>query len=125
MMKSLYGLCAILALLLTAAASPAFASTLTLTGNVQFSSLDGSADDSDPTPGVFAYNGDLVIDGTVNCNDDSPLPTSASACPISIHTPGNLTIDAGGGIFAENRRGAGKGGNVTLTVGGDLVLHGP
>src|SRR5437764_7767391 len=117
-MKSLHGLFAILALLLTAAASPASASSLTLTGNVQFSSLDGSADDSDPTPGVFAYNGDLVIDGAINCNDDAPLPTSASACPISIRTTGDLTIDAGGGIFAENRRLGGNGGNVTLDVGG-------
>src|SRR4029079_5375427 len=29
------------------------------------------------------------------------------------------------GIFGENGRGAGKGGNVTLRVGGNLVLHGP
>ncbi len=115
----------LLALLLTAAVPPAFAATLTLTGNVPFSSLDGSADDADPTPGVFAYNGDLVIDGTVNCNDDAPLPAAASACPISIRTTGNLTIDAGGAILAENRQSTGNGGNVTLAVGGDLTLHGP
>src|SRR4051794_33147499 len=108
-MKSLHALLPTLALLVTTAASPALATTLTLTGTVQFSSLDGSADDSDPTPGIFAYNGDLVIDGTINCNDDAPLPLAAPACPISIRTSGDLVMDAGSAILAENRRSTGNG----------------
>ena len=104
----------------------AWASTLTLSGNMLFSSLDGSAQDSDGLAnGVFTVNGDLVIDGTINCNDDLPLPSGAGACPIRISTSGDLTIEAGGGIFAENRRGGGNGGDVQLDVGGALTLHGP
>ncbi len=122
-MKSLHAL--LLALLVATAASPAFATTLTVTGNVKFSSLDGSADDSDPTPGVFHYNGTLVVDGTITCSDDAPLPAAASACPISIRTDGDLVVDAGGAIVAENRVSTGSGGDVTLAVGGSFTLHGP
>ncbi|MEA2693387.1 MAG: hypothetical protein QOJ16_2774 [Acidobacteriota bacterium] len=115
----------LLLLLLAATVSTARAATLTLTGTVQFSSLDGSADDSDPTPGVFAYNGTLVIDGSINCNDDPPLADADSACPISIRTTGDLVLDAGSTIYAENRRDQGNGGNITLDVGGNLALHSP
>ncbi len=122
-MKSLQS--AVLFLLLLMAAFAASATTLTVTGTVQFSSLDGSADDSDPTPGVFAYNGTLVVDGTITCNDDPPRASAESACPISIRTTGDLTMDAGSAIYAENRLGTGNGGNITLNVGGNLTLHGP
>jgi len=122
-MKSLQS--AVLFLLLLMAAFAASATTLTVTGTVQFSSLDGSADDSDPAPGVFAYNGSLVIDGTITCNDDPPRASAESACPISIRTTGDLTMDAGSAIYAENRLGTGNGGNITLNVGGNLALHGP
>jgi hypothetical protein len=122
-MKALHA--TLLVLVLVMVGSPALAATLTVSGNVQFSSLDGSGDDADPTPGVFAYNGDLVIDGTISCNDDPPRGGVESACPISIRVAGNLTMDAGSAIFAENRRGAGSGGDVTLDVGGNLALHGP
>jgi hypothetical protein len=115
----------LLLFLLAATVSTARAATLTLTGTVQFSSLDGSADDSDPTPGVFAYNGTLVIDGSINCNDDPPLADADSACPISIRTTGDLVLDAGSAIYAENRRDQGNGGNITLDVGGNLALHSP
>jgi methionine-rich copper-binding protein CopC len=116
---------AVLFLLLLMAAFAASATTLTVTGTVQFSSLDGSADDSDPAPGVFAYNGNLVVDGTITCNDDPPRASAESACPISIRTTGDLTLDAGSAIYAENRLGTGNGGNITLDVGGNLTLHGP
>ena len=104
----------------------AAASTVTLSGNILFSSLDGSAQDSDGlVNGVFMVNGDLVLDGTINCNDDSSPAGSASACPIRITTSGDLTLRAGSGIFAENRRGSGAAGSILLTVGGNLTLRGP
>ncbi|HEY3567640.1 MAG TPA: cadherin domain-containing protein [Thermoanaerobaculia bacterium] len=99
---------------------------VTLSGNVLFSSLDGSAQDTDGVAnGVFTVNGDLILDGTINCNDDPPLAGNASACPIRISVSGDLTMRAGSGIFAENRRGGGTGGNIQLTVGGNLILLGP
>ncbi|HTG35326.1 MAG TPA: cadherin domain-containing protein [Thermoanaerobaculia bacterium] len=99
---------------------------MTLSGNILFSSLDGSAQDSDGLAnGIFTVNGDLVLDGTINCNDDSSPAGSASACPIRITTSGDLTLRAGSGIFAENRRGSGAAGSILLTVGGNLTLRGP
>ena len=57
----------------------ASAATVTLSGSILFSSLDGSAQDSDGLAnGVFTVNGDLVLDGTINCNDDSS-PAGAPA----------------------------------------------
>ena len=104
----------------------ASASTVTLSGNILFSSLDGSAQDSDGLAnGVFTVNGDLVLDGTINCNDDSSPAGSAGACPIRITTFGDLTLRAGSGIFVENRRGSGAAGSILLTVGGNLTLRGP
>jgi hypothetical protein len=103
----------------------ASASTLTLSGNMLFSSLDGSAQDSDGTAnGVLTVNGDLVLDGTINCNDDPPLPGSAGACPMRFAVSGNVLMRAGSGLFAENRRDGGNGGNISLTVGGALTLEG-
>ncbi|HEX9943911.1 MAG TPA: Ig-like domain-containing protein, partial [Thermoanaerobaculia bacterium] len=104
-----------------------FGHGVTLTGTILFSSLDGSAEDHDgAVNGVFTVNdGNLVIQGTVQCNDDPPLPLNASACPIAMSVSGNLTVEAGGAIFAENRRGGGTGGSISLTVGGNLTLRGP
>jgi large repetitive protein len=132
-MKSLWSvvyLC-LLSCLLASSSALAAASNLspltnvTLTGNVLFSSLDGSAQDADGVAnGVFTVNGDLIVDGTINCNDDS-VPGGAGACPVNISVSGDLTIRAGSGIFAENRRAAGAGGSIALTVGGNLTLQGP
>src|SRR4051794_2721592 len=98
---------------------------VTLNGNVLFSSLDGSAQDADGVAnGVFTVNGDLTVDGAINCNDDS-VPGGAGACPIKISVSGDLTMRAGSGIFAENRHAAGAGGDILLTVGGNLTLRGP
>jgi VCBS repeat-containing protein len=105
----------------------AAADDIHISGIVAFSSLDGSSDDHDGTAnGVFTVDdGNLVIDGTVRCNDGPPLPGNASACPIRISVSGDLVLGAGGAIVAENRTGGGNGANITLEVGGDLSLHGP
>jgi hypothetical protein len=118
-------LCSFLALLWMPP-NTASASTVTLSGSMLFSSLDGSAQDADGTAnGVLTVSGDLVLDGTINCNDDLPLPGSAGACPMRFAVSGNLVMNPGSGLFAENRRDGGNGGNISLTVGGNLTMQGP
>jgi Bacterial Ig domain len=127
-MKSLPGsMC--LGLLLLAGSSlalPAAADDVTLTGVSSFASIDGSAQDHDGLAnGVFTVDdGNLVIDGTVSCNDDPPKPGYANACPMRFAVSGDMTIEAGGVLSAENRIGGGNGGNITLTIGGNLLLRG-
>jgi hypothetical protein len=102
------------------------ADDVTLTGTISFNALDGSAEDHDEEDGVFTVDdGDLVIKGIVQCNDDPPLPGNAGACRIVIKVSGDLIVEEGGGIFAENRQGGGAGGHISLTVGGNLILRGP
>src|SRR5262245_5107702 len=118
-MKSLPASLSLAVLLLVTWMFPgvAAAQDVTLTGVNSFSSLDGSAEDHDGSVnGVFTVDGDLVLDGIIQCNDDLPLPGSASACPIAITVSGGLTLEPGSAISAENRRGAGSGGNITLDV---------
>ena len=103
-------------------ALPTAADDITIGGNVSFSALDGSSQDHDGSAnGVFTVSdGSLTIQGTVSCNDTS----STSACPMSFAVSGNLTMLPGSAIYAENRTGGGSGGNVSFTVGGDIVLSG-
>src|SRR5215210_3618008 len=125
-LRSAVQICLLFLCLLLVSTGFASAATVTLSGNVLFSALDGSAQDSDGVVnGTFTVNGDLVVDGTINCNDDPPLSGNADACPIRITVTGDLTMRAGSGIFAENRRGGGQGGDIRLDVGGDLALQGP
>jgi hypothetical protein len=114
----------LLSLMLAAGAA---ADDVTLSGVIAFNSLDGSADDHDGAAnGVFTVNdGNLVIDGTIQCNDDLPLPGTSSACPIRLAVSGDLVLNSGAAVVAENRRGSGNGGQIQLAVGGELVLHGP
>jgi hypothetical protein len=114
--------CFVLALF--AFAIPAFATNVTVNGTANFSSLDGSADDADHVVnGVFTVNGDLTVNGTINCNDDGP--GSGSACSMRFAVSGNVVMNAGSGMFAENRHGTGNGGNITINAGGSVLLHGP
>ncbi|HEY6210928.1 MAG TPA: Ig-like domain-containing protein, partial [Vicinamibacterales bacterium] len=104
-------------------ATPAiFAHDVTITGTQTFASLDGSSADHDGTAnGVFTVNdGNLIVNGVVNCNDDS----STNACAMAFSVSGNLTVNSGGALYAENRSGSGTGGAITLTVGGSLALNG-
>src|SRR5215203_6599836 len=112
-LRSAVKICLLLLCLLPISTGFASASTVTLSGSILFSSLDGSVQDSDGlVNGVFTVNGDLVVAGTINCNDDPPLSGNASACPIRISVSGDLTMEAGSGIFAENRRVGGDGREV-------------
>jgi hypothetical protein len=109
---------------LLAFALPALASNVTVNGTTNFSSLDGSADDQDHVVnGIFTVNGDLIVNGTINCNDDGP--GNNSACSMRFDVTGNVVMNAGSGMFAENRHGTGSGGNITINAGGSVTLHGP
>jgi large repetitive protein len=109
---------------LFAFALPAFAANVTVNGTTSFSSLDGSVDDQDHlVNGTFTVNGDLIVNGTINCNDDTPGNTSA--CSMKFAVTGNVILNAGSGLFAENRHGSGSGGNITINAGGTVSVHGP
>lgn len=103
---------------------PMQAHDVTVSGTNAFAALDGSSSDHDGvTNGVFTVDdGDLVVNGVVQCNDVGP--GSNSACAMAFNVSGNLTINAGGALYAENRSGSGNGGAISFTVGGDLVLNG-
>ena len=91
-----------------------------------FASLDGSADDDDGlVNGVFTKNANLTIanGGSITCDENG---TTASACPIKIHVTGNMEIQAGGSVHAENLGGnGGQGGNITIDVDGNFTMRGP
>jgi len=109
---------------LFAFALPALASNVTINGTANFSSLDGSVDDQDHVVnGIFTVAGDLIVNGTINCNDEGA--GSNSACSMRFDVSGNVVMNAGSGMFAENRLGAGSGGNITINAGGAVTLHGP
>jgi VCBS repeat-containing protein len=115
-------LCFILLALILAI--PAFADDVTVSGNVNFSSLDGSSLDHDGAAnGTFTVDdGNLTVQGTINCNDAGA--GANSACPMRFVVSGNMTVAAGGALYAENRSGGGDGGAITITTGGALVLAG-
>jgi parallel beta-helix repeat protein len=82
-------------------------------------------DDSPGDPTTYTVNGDLTIatGGSITCYDTGA--TGASACPIKIVVTGNLLMEAGSAITAENTNDGGHGGNITITVGGNMTLCGP
>ncbi|HEV7424963.1 MAG TPA: Ig-like domain-containing protein [Thermoanaerobaculia bacterium] len=113
----------LIAILLLVAALPA-AADVTVGGTVNFSSLDGSAQDDDHiVNGVFTVNGNLTVQGTINCNDSGPA--SASACSMKFAVSGDVTMLTGSAIFAENRSGPGNGGNIIVQAGGNFTMQGP
>ncbi|HEV2719590.1 MAG TPA: hypothetical protein VG323_06195, partial [Thermoanaerobaculia bacterium] len=119
-MRSLVVRCLLVALLVTPAV---YAHDVTISGTTSFAALDGSSLDHDGVAnGVFTVSdGNLIINGVVNCNDDGG---NDSACSMAFNVSGNVVINSGGALYAENRTGAGSGGTITLTVGGNLVLNG-
>src|SRR5688572_33132784 len=91
------------------------ADDVTVSGTASFGSLDGSTLDHDgAVNGVFTVNdGNLTVLGSINCNDD----TTRDACAMNFAVSGNMTVAAGGALYAENRRGNGVAGNISATVG--------
>jgi len=114
----------LLSLLVTsfAFAYPALASDVTINGTVNFSALDGSADDADHTVnGVFTVNGNLTVNGTINCNDGGG---NVGACPMQFVVTGDVVLASGSAIFAEDRSTSGNGGDITITAGGNFTMQG-
>ena len=106
-----------------ALAIPAFGD-VTISGTTTFAAIDGSAlDDDGVANGTFTVNSNLTVLGTINCNDEGP--NEASACPMQFVVSGNLTLASGSAIFAENRVKDGNGGDITFTVGGNVIVQGP
>ncbi len=99
---------------------------LTLSNNVIFGSeVQGSG----PTGPLSISAGSIVIDGSATGSSAAALtgirslslaPGSANAADIMINT-GTLTILANGEIVS-NTRGAGNAGQVSVNVGGSLVI---
>ena len=55
----------------------------------------------------------------------SGAAAATGASPITISVGGDMEMQAGSAIRAENTVGGGTGGNITLTVGGDFTMRGP
>src|SRR5262245_34930649 len=73
--------------------------------------------------GPFAVPGDLIITGSGHISGDDPaVPSGASACSMQITVGGNLLIQAGGQITADNNHDGGSGGDIDITVAGNLTL---
>jgi len=110
----------LLSFLILLVPSVVLAHNVTISGTNSFAALDGSSSDHDGVAnGVFTVSdGDLIITGTVNCNDD----TTTSACSMAFNASGDIVVS--GSLFAENRSGGGTGGAITLSAGRDVVLSG-
>lgn len=117
----------ILSLALTGLPLIALAGNLTLSTSRTFASLDGSIgeDDDGVVNGVLTVTGNLTLQngGEITANDPAS-PSNASASPIMVVVGGDMEMQAGSAIYAENRYGGGSGGNITITVSGNFSLRG-
>ncbi len=100
----------------------AFAHDITISGTTTFAALDGGSSDHDgANNGVFTVNdGNLTINGTVNCNDG----LIGGPCAMTFNVSGNMTLNAGSALYSEDRLGTGSPASITLNVGGNLVVNG-
>jgi hypothetical protein len=118
---------AVVAALALAVGMPGLASAATCT-DVGGTDVGGDCTISTPIAGICPFNltvpGDLLITttGSINCNDSGVPPNSA--LPITITVGGNMEMQSGSAIRAENTNNGGNGGNITLTVAGNFTMRG-
>ena len=99
---------------------------VTISSPTTFASLDGSGEDADGAEnGTFTVSGSLVVadGGSITCNDDAPLAENDGACSMQFDVMGDFSIQAGGAVSAENRRGGGNGGDIVADVGGNFSVE--
>lgn len=99
---------------------------VTISSPTTFANLDGSGQDADGAEnGVVTVSGSLVVadGGSITCNDDAPLAEKDGACSMQFDVMGDFTIQAGGAVSAENRRGGGNGGDIVADVGGNFSVE--
>jgi len=99
--------------------------SVTISAPMLFTTLDNGPLDSNPAVGTVLINDDLIMTGTGSITANDPAsPANNSASPIILDVTGNMTMGTGTSIFAENRVGAGNGGNIKidLSQGGALTM---
>jgi uncharacterized protein (DUF983 family) len=87
--------------------------------------IDGSA--SGITLNVDGAAGlDLVLDNgaVIEADDDNVATPNTGASPVTITVSGDLSMAAGARISADNDIQDGAGGNIDITVAGDMVMSG-
>ena len=102
-----------------AAPSVALAADVIINVPTTFAAADASDGASD---GTFTVTGNLTITsaGAVTCNDPAS-PPNADACDIDIAVSGDMVMQAGSAILAENNVRGGSGGDITIDVDGDMT----
>jgi hypothetical protein len=105
----------------------ALAHDVTIPAVTTFATLDGGPEDHDGLAnGCFTVsdgNLTLATGGSIT-NNDVGVP-GASAGAICIVVSGDMDMQAGSSILAENTNNGGNGGPIDITVGGDMTLSGP
>src|SRR5262249_28451433 len=66
----------------------------------------------------------MTSTGKIVCNDPA-LPTTDSACDITVIVGGNMEMQAGAEINADNTVDGGHGGTIKITVCGNFTMDGP
>ena len=96
-----------------------FGKTLHVTGA-------GHIDASNAGGVLFDVTGDLLMDNgaVIEADDDNVGTPNTGAADIAIKVSGNADLAVNSRISAENNTQAGRGGNITLTVAGDMIMHG-
>src|SRR5262245_2143288 len=86
-------------------------------GTYDFNTIAAADGGSDAT--VYEVVGNLTLEtgDVIECNDPVS-PNNDPACDIEIEVGGNMLMEAGSAIDADNLRASGKGGDITITVGG-------
>jgi hypothetical protein len=82
----------------------------------------------DASAGGITLNitGDLLMDngGVIEADDDNVATPNTGASDITITASGNADLAAGSMISARNTIQGGSGGDISITITGDMAMHG-